>query len=423
MVVKMGVITKAPRGTLDKLPSQCYKYRYLENKALGVAEYYGFCEIRTPVFEHTELFKRSVGDTSDIVQKEMYTFDDKKGRSLTLKPEGTAPVVRAALENGLLGEALPLKLSYVTNCYRYEAPQSGRYREFTQFGAEVFGADTPVCDAELAATAYDIFTDCGIPDTAYKIEINSIGCSECRKTYQAALKTYYEQFSDKLCGDCHGRLERNPMRLLDCKIPSCGQFKENAPVILDYNCESCSEFFAKFKSALEELEVPYIVNAKIVRGLDYYTNTVFEFVSDTGLVFGAGGRYNGLVKELGGAAVPASGFALGIERLVSLVEKYDGFYTPLTPEIYIGSTGENAAVFALKLACRLRKRGTEADCDIVGKSVKAQMRYADKIKAKYSLIIGDTELESGVGIIKNMQTKETKEVNLNDTDELINELL
>ncbi|MCL2071502.1 MAG: histidine--tRNA ligase [Oscillospiraceae bacterium] len=409
----MGLITKAPRGTLDKLPGEASKCRAIENNALEIAAVYGYKEIRTPVFEHTALFKRGVGDTTDIVQKEMYTFDDKKGRSLTLKPEGTASTARAAIENGLFNEALPLKLCYVTNCYRYEAPQSGRYREFSQFGAEVYGADTPLCDAELIALAYDLFTELGIPDNAYTIEINSIGCPECRVKYQDSLRRYYSEFEDKLCRDCMERLERNPMRLIDCKNPSCGEFKENAPLILDYNCDKCAEFFNGFKSGLDLLSIPYTVNSKIVRGLDYYTNTVFEFVlKSNGLVFGAGGRYNGLIEELGGNAAPASGFALGIERLVAVIGEGAGFPLPKKPDIYIAALGEKAAAFALKLTRDLRCACIWAECDIVGRSVKAQMRFADKIGARFSMVIGENELETGKAVLKDMATKDSREVGL-----------
>ncbi|MCL1904046.1 MAG: histidine--tRNA ligase [Oscillospiraceae bacterium] len=426
----MTLITKAPRGTLDKLPSDTLKCRVIEENALNTAVAYGYREIRTPVFEHTELFKRSVGDTTDIVQKEMYTFDDKKGRSLTLKPEGTACVARAAIENGLFNEALPLKLCYITNCYRYEAPQSGRYREFSQFGAEVYGADTPLCDVELIALAHNIFEKLGIPANAYTIEINSIGCPECRRLYQDALKKYYEGFKDKLCGDCHERLERNPMRLLDCKNPHCGEFKSNAPVILDYNCSSCAEFFTGVKAGLDALSIPYKVNARIVRGLDYYTNTVFEFIyrdsskstdESFGLVFGAGGRYNGLIKELGGSDTAASGFALGIERLTTVIDKTGVFPLPQKPDIYIATIGERAAIFALKTAQELRRREPSiwAECDIVGRSVKAQMRFADKIGARFSMVIGDNELDNGTAVLKNMATKENKEIDLSNIDSFI----
>jgi len=407
----MGLITKAPRGTLDKLPAEIHKYQYIERTAVDTAVLYGYKEIRTPVFEHTELFKRSVGDTTDVVQKEMYTFEDKKGRSLTLKPEGTAGAARAAIENGLLGEALPLKLCYITNCYRYEAPQSGRYREFSQFGAEVYGANTPTCDAELIAFAYDLFTKLGVKD--YTIEINSIGCPDCRASYQEKLREYYAQFTDKLCRDCTERLAKNPMRLLDCKV--C-DFKEAAPVILEYNCESCGDFFARFKAGLDSLGIPYVVNPKIVRGLDYYTNTVFEFISNTGTVFGAGGRYNGLIKELGGTDTPASGFALGLERIASIIEN---FPMSRVPDIYIASMGEKATAFSLKLSQDLRAAGLFSECDIVGRSVKAQMRFADKIKARFTVVIGESELESGKVMLKNMESGESVEIALDGIHEQI----
>jgi histidyl-tRNA synthetase len=418
----MGLITNAPRGTLDKLPGEIHKYQHIERTAVDTAVLYGYREIRTPVFEHTELFKRGVGDTTDVVQKEMYTFEDKKGRSLTLKPEGTACVARAVIESGLINDALPLKTCYITNCYRYEAPQSGRYREFSQFGAEVYGANTPTCDVELIALAYDLFTKLGIPADSYSIEVNSIGCPDCRAAYQQKLREYYEQFRDKLCKDCLERLERNPMRLLDCKVPTCGGLKGNAPLILDYNCDSCNEFFNKFTDRLNSLDIPYTVNSRIVRGLDYYTNTVFEFVHrKTGLVFGAGGRYNGLIKQLGGAPTPASGFALGLERIASIIEP-ENLPTPKTPDIYIGGLGEAASDFALKLAQNLRSQGLWAEVDIVGRSVKAQLRYADKIGAKYSTVIGENELSNSRTALKNMQSGESVEIAL-DSDSFIHVIL
>jgi histidyl-tRNA synthetase len=397
-----------PRGTLDKLPGEIYKYQYIEKTALETAALYGYREIRTPVFEHTELFKRGVGDTTDVVQKEMYTFDDKKGRSLTLKPEGTACAVRAAIENGLLNDALPLKLCYITNCYRYEAPQSGRYREFSQFGAEVYGAHTPACDVELIALAYDLFNKLGLKD--YTIQINSIGCPSCRVKYQETLIEYFAAFKDRLCGDCLNRLQRNPMRLLDCKTDNCRSAIVNCPSILEYNCDSCTDFFDRFKQGLDSLSIPYTVNSRIVRGLDYYTNTVFEFIAESSLVFGAGGRYNGLIEQLGGTPTPASGFALGLERIVCLTQDFPAMRTP---DIYIGGLGNVAADFSLALARKLRGIGVWAECDIVGRSVKAQMRFADKIGAKFSLIIGETELSENKAVLKNMQTKETCEVGFN----------
>jgi histidyl-tRNA synthetase len=355
----------------------------------------------------------------------MYTFDDKKGRSLTLKPEGTAPAARAAIENGLLGDALPLKLCYVTNCYRYEAPQSGRYRGLPQFGAEASGAATRACDVELISFAYDLFTKLGIKTDFYKIEVNSTGCPDCRTAYQERLREYYDGFSHSLCGDCRERLERNPMRLIDCKNPNCAPFKEDAPVILDYNCGSCKDFFAAYKAGLDALHIPYTVNPRIVRGLDYYTNTVFEFIlNKSGLVFGAGGRYNGLVKELGGAATPASGFALGLERIVSVMnETGAAFPSPRVPDLYIVAIGEakgcenptgmsKSVEFSLKLSRDLRSRGLWVECDIVGRSVKSQMRFADKIGARFTVVIGEDELVSGRAVLRNMGSKESVDVAL-----------
>lgn len=298
----MALFTKAVKGTQDVLPAASYKNRFLENTLLDIASRFGFKEIRTPVFEHTELFARGVGDTTDVVQKEMYTFLDKGGRSITLRPEGTAGAARAFLEHGLFNEPLPQKTCYITSCYRYEKPQSGRYREFHQFGVEVFGTPASAADAEIISLAAEIFAFLGIEDLT--LEINSIGCPTCRAEYHKALKAYFEQYKDELCGTCLDRLERNPMRILDCKSPVCSKIAEGAPVMLDYLCDECREHFEKVKSYLDALMIDYVVNPHIVRGLDYYTKTVFEFVSHNdktdGLVCGGGGRYDGLIEELGG---------------------------------------------------------------------------------------------------------------------------
>jgi len=412
------LITKSPRGTLDKLPADIYKYHTIENACKKAASLYGFAEIRTPVFEHTELFQRGVGGATDIVQKEMYTFNDKKGRSLTLKPEGTAGAARAAAENGLLGGILPLKLYYFTNCYRYEAPASGRYREFSQFGVEVFGADKPVCDAELITLAADIFADLGI--MGYTTEINSIGCPDCRENYQNALRSYYREYESRLCRDCLERLNRNPMRLLDCKNPECAEFKENAPLILGYNCGRCAAFFDGVKSRLDAFGVPYRVNPKIVRGLDYYTNTVFEFVSGSGLVFGGGGRYNGLIAELGGSQTAGAGFALGLERVIAVMEETNCEFTkPRVLDIYIASIGEKADLFAAAMTRELRKNGVWAECDLNGRSVKSGMRYADKLGARFTAVIGGDELARGKAAVKNMASGESTEISIENSGEII----
>jgi len=409
----MALITQAPRGTKDKLPADIYKWHTVEKIAKAVAESYGFKEIRTPVFEHTELFQRGVGGTTDIIQKEMYTFDDKKGRSLSLRPEGTAGVVRAAVENGLLGDALPLKVFYFTNCYRYEAPQSGRYREFSQFGTEVFGANKPDCDVELIALADDLCKRLGI--TRYTIEINNIGCPDCRKKFQQALREYYEQFREKLCRDCIERLERNPMRLLDCKNADCICFKDNAPLMDDFHCCDCVEHFNSVKAGLNALGIDYKINPLIVRGLDYYTNTVFEFCSTEGLpVFGGGGRYDGLIEEIGGNPLAGAGFGLGMERIIAVMEHDSAPFEPAKScDIYIAGLGDEAAAKAMELTHELRRDGFWAETDLTGRSVKAQMKYADKLGARFSMVIGSNELESGVVTLKNMQNGEKQEVAIN----------
>lgn len=412
----MDIVTKAPRGTEDKLPSQMNKWHTVEKIAAQVAEAYGCKEIRTPTFEHTELFQRGVGGTTDVVQKEMYTFNDKKGRSITLKPEGTAGAVRSALENGLLNEALPLKLYYFTRCFRYEAPQSGRLREFNQFGVEILGANSPVSDAEIICMVDDIFKFLNLKNVA--LEINSIGCPECRAKYQQALMEYYKQYEAQLCDTCKERLEKNPMRLLDCKSEICHGFAKDAPVILDYLCDSCSDHFERVKKALDEMNVKYTVNPRIVRGLDYYTNTVFEFISDScgaqGTVCG-GGRYNGLVEEIGGKPVAALGFAMGLERILMVMDAQNADYEPAKRcDLFIAGTDENASSYALSLVRQLREYGFWAECDIVGRGLKAQMKYADKIGAAFSMVIGENEIQAGKAELKNMKTGEKMTVNIGD---------
>lgn len=412
----MDIVTKAPRGTSDKLPSDIYKWQTIEKIAAQVAETYGCKEIRTPTFEHTELFQRGVGSTTDVVQKEMYTFNDKKGRSITLKPEGTAGAVRAALENGLLNEALPLKMYYFTKCFRYEAPQKGRWREFNQFGVEIFGANSPLSDAEAICMVEDIFKFLGLENI--KLEINSIGCPECRARYQQALREYYGQYTEQLCDTCKERLEKNPLRLLDCKSEVCHSFAEKAPVILDYLCDSCKEHFEGVKKALDDMKVKYTVNPYIVRGLDYYTNTVFEFIDDScgtqGTVCG-GGRYNGLVEEIGGKSMAGLGFAMGIERILMVMDTQKAEYEqPKECDLFIAGTDPDSSRYALTLVRQLREFGFWAECDIVGRSLKAQMKYADKIGAKFSMVIGETEIKEGSAQLKNMKTGEKTVVSIGD---------
>ena len=394
----MALITKAIKGTKDVLPGEVYKNQYIESTCLSVAENFGYKEMRTPVFEHTELFQRGVGDTTDVVQKEMYTFDDKGGRSITLRPEGTAGAARSFLENGLSNEALPQKICYLTSCYRYEKPQAGRLREFHQFGIECFGADSPLADAEMIALANQIFKELGVKDL--HLEINSIGCPTCRAEYHKALKEYFSQYTDELCATCNERLERNPMRILDCKSPVCKSISENAPVVLDYLCDECKEHFEKVKTYLDAVGIEYIINPKIVRGLDYYTKTVFEFVSDSigsqGTVCG-GGRYDGLLEQLGGQHTPSLGFGMGLERLQLVMEAQEcEFPQPNTPDLFIVSMGEKAVLKALEIAKDMRDEGFSVVYDLNGRSLRAQMKYADKLNAKYNVVIGDDEVDKKI---------------------------
>ena len=410
----MALSVKSIKGTQDVLPNESYKNQFIEQTILGIAENFGFKEIRTPVFEHTELFQRSVGDTTDVVEKEMYTFLDKGKRSLTLRPEGTAGAARAFLEHGLFNEAMPQKVCYLTSCYRYEKPQAGRLREFHQFGVECFGTSSPAADAEVISLANSIFVNLGIPEI--KLYINSIGCPICRKKYHGELKKYFEQYKEELCETCLDRLDRNPMRILDCKSPICSKIGENAPVVIDYLCDECKQHFEKVKNYLDCLNIEYEVDPKIVRGLDYYTKTVFEFVSTSigaqGTVCG-GGRYDGLLEELGSQHIPALGFAIGLERLMLLMESQNcEFPEENTCDIYIAAMDEQALNEAMSIVSDLRYQLVSAQTDIVGRSLKAQMKYADKIKAKYSMVLGTNEIESKTAVLKNMSTAEKTEVNL-----------
>ena len=410
----MALVTKAIKGTQDILPDVVYKNQFIEQTLLDIAGKFGFREIRTPVFEHTELFQRGVGETTDVVQKEMYTFDDKGGRSITLRPEGTAGAARAFLEHGLFNEALPQKLCYILNCYRYEKPQAGRWREFQQFGVEMLGTSHPAADAEVISLANEIFAFLGVENL--NLELNSIGCPECRKNYHAALKEYFESRKDELCPTCLGRLEKNPMRILDCKSPICKEIAEGAPAIIDYICEDCSNHFESVKKYLDKMNIEYTVNTRIVRGLDYYTRTVFEFVSTDigaqGTVCG-GGRYDGLIEELGGPHVPSLGFGLGTGRLLMLLEA-QGIELPVPSgcDIYIAPMGENASYEAAAIVADLRAGGISAQTDVVGRSLKAQMKFADKIGAKYTMVLGDDEIASGKAKIKNMDSGEATETEL-----------
>ena len=410
----MALEIKSIKGTADVLPSDSYKWQFVERKFLDTAQKYGFGEIRVPTFEDKRLFIRSVGDTTDVVQKEMYTFTDQGGRELALRPEGTAGVNRAVIENGLINGALPVKLSYAISCFRAEKPQAGRMREFHQLGMELFGASSPSADAEVIAFVDEFFRLLGIRNIS--LEINSIGCKECRKNYHAALKSYFEARKDRLCDTCLERLDKNPLRILDCKNPDCKEVAKDAPVVLDYLCDDCRAHFEGLKKRLDALGVPYTVNPRIVRGLDYYVRTVFEFVSsDLGAqsTVCGGGRYDGLIKSLGGPDQPGIGYAMGVERLL-MVMKAQGIEIPAPAPcaLYIGSIGEEASVEALRLCGILRGEGFSAECDIVGRSVKAQMKYADKIGARFSMVLGDNELAEKKATVKNMATGENAEVTL-----------
>ena len=400
----MAEINRAVKGTNDILPPFGYSWRSIEATLFDTARLYGFSEIRIPVFEHTEVFRRSVGDTTDVVQKEMYTFDDKGGRSLTLRPELTAGVIRSCIEKGLVNGALPVKVCYEGGCYRYEKPQAGRLREFHQFGVECLGAAAPSADAEVILLANNLLSEVGIKDIL--LEINSIGCPECRKKYHAALKEYFKQHTDTLCGTCNERLDRNPMRILDCKSPICAEIAANAPVVLDYLCDDCAEHFKGVKAHLDAAGIKYTVNPHIVRGLDYYTRTVFEFVSGSigaqSTVCG-GGRYDGLISQMGGPQTPALGFAMGLERLV-LVLNSQQTELPAEPtcDIYLVTMGDAAKIKSTELCAALRAKGIKAQTDICGRGLKAQMKYADKIGAKFTAVIGDNEIETGKINLKNM---------------------
>ena len=410
----MALITKAIKGTKDVLPKEAYKNQYIEATVLDVAGRFGYKEMRTPAFEHTELFQRGVGGTTDVVQKEMYTFDDKGGRSITLRPEGTAGAARSFLENGLCNEALPQKICYLTSCYRYEKPQAGRLREFHQFGVECFGTSSPLADAEIISLAKTVFDELGIKDLS--LEINSIGCPECRVKYHEALREYFSARKDELCDTCKERLDRNPMRILDCKSPVCSEIAKGAPVVLDYLCDDCREHFETVKKYLTAQNIDFTVNPQIVRGLDYYTKTVFEFVSNSigaqGTVCG-GGRYDGLIEELGGQKTPSLGFGLGLERLMLLMEAQGCEYPEdARPDLFIAALGEKATLKAIDIAKDMRAEGYSCLYDLNSRSLRAQMKYADKLNAKYTIVIGDSEVEEGVAKLKDMQTGEETEIAL-----------
>ena len=418
------MLTQAPRGTRDVLPADSYRWQYIENRMRAAAALAGYREARTPVFEHTELFLRGVGDTTDIVQKEMYTFEDKGKRSVTLKPEGTAGAVRCFLEHNLYAEPLPCKLYYLNApIFRYENPQSGRLREHHQFGMECFGAKEATADAELILTAYHLLQELGVGNLS--VEINSIGCPNCRPTYHARLKEFLGGRIDKLCATCRERFDRNPLRVLDCKEKQCQELTKDAPSMLDLLCDECRDHFEQLKACLDGAGIPYRVNPRIVRGLDYYTKTVFELVTETPdgkLTVCGGGRYDNLVEQIGEQSIPAVGFGMGLERVLMLLDGkgieipkpawYDVFVT------YMGANGQHA--FAL--VQQLRKAGIKADMDHCGRSLKAQFKYANKTGAPLTAVIGDDEAANGTVKIKRMADGEEKTVPVKDAVETINEM-
>ncbi len=404
-----------PKGTKDMLPSEAYKWHYVENIAREVAGEFGFKEIRTPMFEHTELFLRGVGETTDIVTKEMYTFDDKGGRSMTLRPEGTAGVARCFIENGLHQGTIPMKAYYISSIFRYEKPQNGRLREHHQFGVECYGSDSASADAEVISLASTFLRKAGLSEL--ELNLNSIGCAKCRAEYNKALKEYIGQNLHLMCGQCQARFEKNPLRILDCKEEKCKIITQNAPKITDYLCDDCRAHFEEVQRILTSLGIDFKVNPGIVRGLDYYTRTVFEFVSTDigaqGTVCG-GGRYNNLVEEVGGKPTPAVGFGLGLERLLLVLENTSNLNAPKEcMDVYVAPMGDKAKDVARKIVFDMRQVGIKAETDIMDRGLKAQMKYADKSGANYVVVIGDDEIDKGVVQVKNMSDGSVKECDIN----------
>lgn len=404
-----------PKGTKDVLPSESYKWHYVERIARETADLYCLNEIRTPTFEHTELFLRGVGDTTDIVNKEMYTFRDKGDRSISLKPEGTAGVARSFIENGLFNGAMPLKMYYITPVFRYENPQKGRLREHHQFGVEIYGGAGADTDAEVIKLAYTVLKKCGL---SVKLYINSMGCPDCRKKYNEALKAYFADKLDKLCPTCRERYYKNPLRILDCKEESCKALCKDAPKIIDYLCDDCSAHFKKLQELLTDCGVAYEINPFIVRGLDYYTKTVFEFVTTAlgsqGTVCG-GGRYDNLISQLGGTPTCGVGFGMGIERLLMLMEA-ENVIIPAheNVKLYIATMGDAAYKKAFEIVSALRDKGVKAEVDHAGRGIKAQFKYADKIHAENVVTLGENELASGIAQIKHMADGSLKEVKIDE---------
>ena len=405
------MLTNAPRGTKDMLPEDAYKWHYIEEAFADICRRYGFREIRTPVFEHTELFTRGVGDTTDIVQKEMYTWN-QSDRSLTLRPEGTSPVVRAFVEHKMYADPQPSKYYYNIPCFRYEKPQSGRQRQFHQFGIEIFGTNDMMADAEVIALGKEFIEGLGIRDV--ELQINSIGCPKCRDSYRNALRQYLKPKYDQLCDTCKDRYERNPMRILDCKSPADQELVKDAPLMIDYLCNECKVAFADLKADLDSMDIEYKVNPGIVRGLDYYTKTAFEFVAlsigSQGTVCG-GGRYDHLSEELGGPPIPGVGFGLGKERLLMLMDSNEvEIPKPMGADAFIAFMGEAPKAAALKLMRGLRQEGLHVEMDCMARNIKGQFKYADRLGVRNTIIIGENELALGKVTIKDMETSKQKQI-------------
>ena len=410
------MLTNAPKGTKDILPDQIYKWQFIEERFRKICRAYGFREIRTPMFEHTELFQRGVGDTTDIVQKEMYTFDDHAGRSITLKPEGTASVVRSFVEHKTYADVQPTKDYYIIPCFRYEKPQSGRLREFHQVGLEIFGTPDMLADCDVIAIGHDFLDEMGVKDV--ELRINSVGCPKCRAAYRKALQDYLRPHFDELCETCQERFERNPMRILDCKSPEDQEIVKDAPLMLDYLCDDCRKAFEEVQDGLRAMGIDFVIDPKIVRGLDYYTKTAFEFVSNKigaqGTVCG-GGRYDNLVEEIGGPATPGVGFGLGIERLLLLMEA-NGYEIPEPDplDVFITVMGDKAKLKGLEIIHQLHLAGISAQMDLMSRNVKGQFKYAARLGARYTVVIGEDELDRGVAQLKDMDAHEQTEVALDD---------
>lgn len=407
---------KAPKGTKDTMPRDSYKVQYIEKEFSELCRLYGFGEVRTPMFESTELFNRGVGETTDIVQKEMYTFEDLGHRSITLKPEGTSPAVRAFIESHDYAEMQPTKYYYDTPCFRYERPQAGRLREFHQFGVENFGTPDMMADAEVIALASDFIKKIEIEDV--ELRINSVGCRECRPVYRKALQDYLRPYYEDLSDISKDRFEANPMRIIDSKDITDQRIAKDAPYMLDYLCDDCKAAFEALKTNLDAMGISYVVDPRIVRGLDYYTKTAFEFVTTKigaqGTVCG-GGRYDHLVEEIGGPSIPGVGFGLGKERLLILMEQNDIIVDdPNVPDISVSFIGDKARLYALDLVHKLRACGVSAIIDTLNRNLKGQMKYANKLNARYSVVIGENEIEKGIVTLKNMNSGEQKEINAID---------